>query len=94
MASGWLSVAAADGVANLWLFAKTVLGGGGRLFLEFYTGRAVDGSPQRPPAPLRRGIDPDDLVAEVVARGGRVEEREELVEGGLPVCRLSVSFCR
>ena len=83
-----------DGVPNLWLFAKTVLGGGGRLFLEFYTGRAVDGSPKRPPAPLRRGIDPDDLVAEVVARGGRVEEREELADGGLAVCRLSVSFCR
>lgn len=82
-----------DGVGNLWLFAKTVLGGGGRLFLEFYTGRDAQGSPVRPPAPFRRGIDPEDLVAEAQAHGGRVEERTQLLEGDQQVCRLSVSFC-
>lgn len=81
-----------QGLANLWLLAKTALGGGGRLFLEFYTGRRADGSPQAPPPPVRRGVDPDELVAAVVERGGRVDSRRILTEDGQQVCRLSVSF--
>jgi hypothetical protein len=80
------------GRANLWVLAKILLGGGGTLFLQFQTRLAADGSVQHVRSPLRRGLDPDEVVAEVTARGGRVLSRAELDEDGRRVCRLSVSF--
>ena len=81
-----------SGRANLWLFAKVLLGGGGTLFLQFHTRLAADGSAQHVPSPLLGGVDPDEVVAEVTERGGRVLSREELAENGRWVCRLAVTF--
>jgi hypothetical protein len=81
-----------DGRANLWLLAKTLLGGGGSFFVEFLTRVGQDGSLQHAPPPLLRGLDPDEIVAEVVARGGRVLNRAESDEDGKRFCRLEVAF--
>jgi SAM-dependent methyltransferase len=80
------------GRANLWVLAKILLGGGGTMFLQFQTRLAADGSVQHVRSPLRRSHDPEEVVAEVIRRGGRVLAREELDEDGRRVCRLSVGF--
>jgi SAM-dependent methyltransferase len=83
-----------DGRANLWLLAKTLLGGGGSLYVEFLTRVGPDGSLQHVPPPLLGGLDPEAIVAELVARGGRVLSRDERDEDGRRFCRLEVAFAR
>lgn len=85
----------------LWLLARTALRDGGSLLLEFAATPAHDGTsvPDPQPAGLVRRLDPDRVVEEVTAAGGRVEARElvrthDLV--GVPdpsICRLQVSRC-
>lgn len=93
-ARSMLNVLWPEGRTNLWLLGKTLLGGGGLLFLEFLTHLGPDGSPQQVTPPLLGGLDPDLVVAEVAARGGRVVTRDELDLGGERVCRLAVAFAR
>jgi SAM-dependent methyltransferase len=81
-----------DGRNNLWMLAKIALGGGGLLHLELLTGRRADGSPRPVGAPFVTDLDPDEVVAEVTARGGRVVHRDDLDDEGRQVCRLAVAF--
>jgi SAM-dependent methyltransferase len=83
-----------EGRTNLWLLGKVLLGGGGLLHTEFPTLLRADGSTQKVPGPIGRGLDPDEVVAEVAARGGRVVDREVLDVDGQRVCRLAVAFAR
>lgn len=87
-----LEVLHPGGRGNIWLFAKTVAVGEGRLFLQFRTNTAADGSPQRPKPPVRRTFDPDEIVAELAQHGGRVQRRELITNSRGQHCRLVVAF--
>jgi SAM-dependent methyltransferase len=76
-----------DARSNLWTYARMVLRGGGRLYLEFTA--AVEGPAAGTPGrtsegkgaagaeqPPRRRVDPATIVAEIEARGGLVEHRD------------------
>ena len=86
-----------DGRHNLWTYAKMVLRGGGRLYLEF-------GTPDRPHrrqpdgAGPTRVLEPKMVIAEIEAAGGVVEHCDVARgRGGLrnddpAVCRLVVRW--
>jgi SAM-dependent methyltransferase len=67
------------GRRNLWRFCEMVLGDGGRLYLEFLMpGEGGAGFARNN---FLRMLDPERVVAELKARGGRVVHREELTPG-------------
>lgn len=63
------------GRVNFWRMATMALRGGGRLFLEFRTDRDAANS-HFYGSHFRRYLDPDLVVAEIEANGGRVEHQE------------------
>ncbi len=85
-----LEVLDAAGRQNFWLFAKAALGRTGRVFIEFYTPRAEDGSSRHPPAPFSRGLEPEQVAADVIRHGGRVESEMRSSDGVQEVCRMAV----
>jgi SAM-dependent methyltransferase len=82
---------------NLWRLAAMCLRRGGRFYLEFRTG-LDEGAEHEFGEHFRRYLDPDDVVAEIEAAGGRVEHQE--AGHGLAihknedphVCRLVVTW--
>jgi hypothetical protein len=83
-----------EGRDNLWLLAKILLGGRGHLFVDFQTRLREDGSPQRVDPPLLHGLDPDEVVAQVTARGGRMLSRVEVDDDGRRTCQLTFAFAQ
>ena len=85
-----------DGRSNLWTYAKMVLRGGGRLFLEFRTPESTHREPDG--AAPTRVLEPRQVVAEIEAAGGVVEHSDVAHgRGGLSqddpaVCRLVVRW--
>ncbi|HEX6248967.1 MAG TPA: methyltransferase domain-containing protein [Nocardioidaceae bacterium] len=77
---------------NLWLLARTALGGGGSLFLEFRTDRSGDGSPQRARKPWLRTFSPELVAAEIVARGGTVTQQELVTDERGQHCRMVATW--
>jgi len=74
-----------DGQENFWLMAKTVLGGGGRLFIEFHTG---SGRPGPNADSLQGMLDPGDVASAIQSHGGTVLHRELTIDGAREVCRM------
>ncbi len=68
------------GVDNFWRLVSMVLRPGDRVYLEFLTDEVHDPEAR---ACLTRALDPDDVVADIERRGGRVTSRSELV--GQPI---------
>lgn len=77
---------------NFWLLAKTILSGGGRLFLEHYTDRDDSGAVRSLPWPLTHGLDPAQVEGEATARGGVVTERDVVSGTTGRAARLTVRF--
>ncbi|MGH3440018.1 MAG: class I SAM-dependent methyltransferase, partial [Sciscionella sp.] len=61
---------------NLWLLASMCLRRGGRMYLEFRTGFDA-GKQHEFGEHFRKYLNPDIVVEEIEARGGRIESREE-----------------
>ncbi|MPZ01077.1 MAG: class I SAM-dependent methyltransferase [Actinophytocola sp.] len=88
-----------DGRHNLWRIAEMALRAGGRLYLEFRTGKDAKAEHVFGEH-FRKFLDPDAVVDEIEARGGHIEYREE--DHGLAVyknedphvCRLVVRWDR
>ncbi|GGF40207.1 hypothetical protein GCM10011519_12350 [Marmoricola endophyticus] len=82
---------------HLWRLAAMLGRRGGHTFLEFRTA-ASEHEPTHFPAHRRTWADPDEVVAEVEARGGRVLVREEgrglapLGREDPVVCRLDITW--
>lgn len=68
-----------DGRLCLWQFARAALAEGGRLYLEFRVAETDHVFGEH----YRKFVDPDQVAAEIVAAGGRVEHRS--VDHGLAV---------
>lgn len=82
-----------DGLENFWLMARTALGGGGRLFVEFHTGHR--GRRSGPGADSLVGaLDPADVATTIVSRGGTVLHQELSTGHGRDVCRMVASWGR
>lgn len=86
-----------DGRHNLWRLAQMALRAGGRLYLEFRTGKDADAEHEFGEH-FRRYLSPDTVVDEIESRGGHIEYREE--DHGLAVyknedphvCRIVVRW--
>jgi SAM-dependent methyltransferase len=65
-----------EGRHNLWRVASMGLRRGGRLYLEFRTGQDSDAEHEFGEH-FRKYLHPDVVVAEIEARGGHIEHREE-----------------
>lgn len=61
-----------DGRRNLWRLARTALGSGGRLYLEFRVAETEHEFGEH----YRHFVAPDVVAAEISAEGGRVEHQE------------------
>lgn len=96
-ARGLIDAVAPSGRLGLWRFCAIAGRMGGRTFLEFRTHRNKPRNLHFPKHP-RTFADPDEIVAEIEARGGRVVER--VVGKGLArfgredpeICRLVVDW--
>lgn len=81
-----------DGRANLLRLASMALRRGGHLFAEFRTVQDM-GQPHVFGAHFRRYLDPDEVVAEIEASGGRVVHRDE-GHGRAPFREEDPHICR
>ena len=64
-----------SGRHNLWRLADMCLRRGGRFYLEFRTGLDADAAHEFGEH-FRQYLDPDAVIAEIEAGGGRIEHRE------------------
>lgn len=91
-ARGMVDVLSPHGRTNLWRMASMSLRGGGALHVEFRTPAAGGGrSPYGRRARMR--VDPDVVIREIEAAGGRVHERVtgrdlDPAAGRAEICRL------
>lgn len=88
-----------DGRRNLWRLAEVTLRDGGRMYLEFRTGKDAEAAHVFGEH-FRRFLDPDTVVDEIEAGDGRVEYRGD-GHGMAPfrgedphICRLVVGWRR